>query len=75
MDNKQDISINRSKRIERLVEGARKGSYAGWLKWIDVKDFSVYKTKDAGIVYTVYARRDGSRTILAGMKDITEVPV
>jgi len=75
MDSITEISniVQRSKRMSRLIEGARIGSFRGWLKWIDVKDFSVYKTKDAGIVYTVYDRRDGTRTILEDMRDITEV--
>ena len=66
-------SYARSKRIECLIRGARAGELKRWFKYFDIGPVVCYKTKDnvTGIVYTVYDRPDGTRTILEGIRDIT----
>ena len=71
---KGDQPNQRSLRIVRLIEGARRGCFKGWLRWFTHPDVTCWKTRDkgTGIDYTVYDRADGSRMILEGIRDITE---
>lgn len=75
MEREQVIRSFRSKRIERMIAGARDGDMAGWKLFFSLPGkVNCWKVRDpkTGTVYTVYDR-DYGMTILEGLKDITAV--